>query len=211
MLETALTNLPAMGIDFIMAIAVYAFTMSITPGPNNTMLLASGANYGLRRTVPHIMGINLGFSAMLLAVGLGIGGLFEVFPVLHTALKFAGSLYILVLAWKIASATPAPVDASGSTGKPMSFLSAALFQWINPKAWMISIGAAAAYIPAQGYFLNLAVATVVVIIVNLPCIVLWAGAGVVLRRFMNTPATMRAFNVAMALLLVASLYPILKA
>lgn len=191
------------------AIAVYAFTMSITPGPNNTMLLASGVNFGLRPTIPHIMGINLGFTAMLFAVGLGIGGIFTAVPVLHDVLKVAGAAYLLYLAWRIASAKPS--SASGrDTSRPMTLVEAALFQWVNPKAWVISIGAAATYIPQDGYFWNLAIAALIVGLVNAPCITLWAGLGVVLRRFLDDPRKLRLFNILMAVLLVASLIPILR-
>jgi threonine/homoserine/homoserine lactone efflux protein len=192
-----------------LAIAAYAFTMSITPGPNNTMLLASGVNFGFRPTLPHIMGINLGFTAMLFAVGLGIGGIFTAFPVLHTVLKVGGSAYLLYLAWRIATAASSAAT-NGEASRPMTLLEAALFQWVNPKAWVISIGAAATYIPQEGYFWNLVIAALIVCLVNLPSIMVWAGAGVVLRRFLNDLQTLRIFNVCMALLLVASLVSILR-
>ena len=193
-----------------LAIAAYAFTMSITPGPNNTMLLASGVNFGFTRTLPpDIRGINLGFTAMLFAVGLGIGGIFTAIPVLHTVLKIVGAAYLLYLALRIATAKPGNT-ASGETSRPMTLIEAALFQWVNPKAWVISIGAAATDIPQQGYFWNLAIASLIVGIVNFPCITVWAGTGVLLRRFLDKPQNLRIFNISMAVLLVASLLPILR-
>lgn len=192
-----------------LAIAAYAFTMSITPGPNNTMLLASGVNFGLRLTMPHIWGINLGFTAMLFAVGLGIGGIFAAVPALHVVLKVVGTIYLLYLAWRIATSQPG--GASGNDkSRPMTLAEAALFQWVNPKAWVISIGAAATYIPQDGYFWNLAIAALIVALVNFPCITLWAGAGAMLRRFLSDARNLRFFNIGMAVLLVASLAPIIR-
>lgn len=192
-----------------LAIAAYAFTMSITPGPNNTMLLASGVNFGFRPTLPHIWGINIGFTAMLFAVGLGIGGIFTAIPELHTVLKVVGAAYLLYLAFRIASAKPGNT-AGGEKSRPMTLTEAALFQWVNPKAWVIAIGAAATYIPQEGYLWNLVIASLIVAIVNFPCITIWATAGVMLRRFLDDPRTLRIFNVSMAVLLVASLLPILR-
>lgn len=191
-----------------LAVAIYAFTMSITPGPNNTMLLASGVNFGLRPTIPHIAGITLGFTAMLFAVGLGLGGLFAAVPLLHAVLKLVGTAYLLYLAWRIAMADPSK-SSDSSKDRPLTFFQAALFQWVNPKAWVIAIGAAATYIPQQDYMWNLVIASLIVCMVMTPCITAWAGAGVVLRRFLNEPSTLRIFSFAMAVLLVASLYPVL--
>lgn len=194
-----------MTLDQILAFALFAFVISITPGPNNTMVLASGANFGLRPTIPHLLGIDLGFAVMIVAVGAGIGGLFTALPALHTGLRTIGALYLLFLAWKIArSGTP---DMQGSRGKPLTFLQAASFQWINPKGWIAATGAVATYTPSDGFFANLLTVTAVFALVMGPCITLWAGIGTALRRFLSEPSYLRAFNVVMALLLVASLYP----
>src|SRR5215472_9311050 len=127
-----------MTLDQILTFVLFAFAISITPGPNNTMVLASGANFGLWPTIPHLLGIDLGFALMIIAVGVGIGGLFAAFPALHAALRYIGALYLLFLAWKIATAG----RTDGATGrkKPLSFLQAASFQWVNPKGWIAATG-----------------------------------------------------------------------
>lgn len=196
-----------MTLDLLLAFAAYAFVTSITPGPNNTMLLVSGANFGFWPTIPHILGVNLGFSAMVLAVGLGIGGVFTAFPILHDILRYGGALYLLYLAWQIACS--GGMNSEGGRGKPMTFIQAAAFQWINPKAWIMAIGAVATYTPQNGYFFNILVVTLIFMLVNGPCIVAWAGFGTLLKGFLDNSTFLRVFNVAMALLLVASLYPIL--
>ncbi|MDG1582493.1 LysE family translocator [Pseudomonas sp. GOM6] len=195
--------------ELLLAFVLFAFVTSITPGPNNTMLLASGVNFGVRRSLPHLLGISLGFMVLVASVGLGLGQLFEQFPALYTALRYGGAVYLLYLAWKIAGAG-AP-DANGqSTGKPFTFLQAAAFQWINPKAWIMAIGAITTYTPQEGFLTNVLLIAALFALVNCPTCSLWAVAGSLLRRWLNRPAILRAFNIAMALLLVASLYPILK-
>jgi threonine/homoserine/homoserine lactone efflux protein len=185
---------------------VFAFVTSITPGPNNTMVLASGVNFGFRATIPHLLGIDLGFALMMTGVGAGLGGLFTAFPILHTVLKYVGGAYLLYLAWRIAnSGSP---NAQNGSKAPMTFLQAALFQWLNPKGWMAAIGAVAAYTPADGFFISLLILTVVFALIMGPCITLWAAAGAPLRDFLSNPLHLRIFNIAMAALLVASLYPI---
>jgi threonine/homoserine/homoserine lactone efflux protein len=194
-----------MTLDQILAFALFAFAISITPGPNNTMVLASGANFGLWPTIPHLLGIDLGFALMIIAVGVGIGGLFAAFPALHAALRYTGALYLLFLAWKIASAD----GPDGATGrkKPLNFLQAASFQWVNPKGWIAATGTVATYTPSNGFFANLLIVTAIFALVMGPCITLWAAVGTALRGFLSNPARLRAFNVVMASLLVASLYP----
>ena len=194
-----------MTLDHILAFAIFAFVISITPGPNNTMVLASGANFGLRPTIPHLLGIDLGFALMIIAVGSGIGGAFTAFPVLHTVLRYIGAFYLLFLAWKIASS--GGPDTDGGRKRPLSFLQAASFQWVNPKGWIAATGAVATYTPSDGFFANLLTVTAVFALVMGPCITLWAAVGMSLRRFLSQPAYLRAFNVVMAVLLVASLYP----
>jgi threonine/homoserine/homoserine lactone efflux protein len=192
--------------DLILAFVLYAFVSSITPGPNNTMLLASGVNFGIRRSLPHVSGITSGFGVLVLACGLGAGSVFELWPVLHDILKYAGALYMAWLAWKIAN-SGAP-ESAGTKPRPFSFLQAAAFQWINPKAWIMAIGAVAAYTPAEGFFRNVIIITAIYCIVNFPCCFSWAAAGTLLRGFLAAPARLHAFNIAMALLLLASLYPV---
>jgi threonine/homoserine/homoserine lactone efflux protein len=190
----------------IIPFLVFAFVTSITPGPNNTMVLASGVNFGFRATIPHLLGIDLGFAVMMIGVGAGLGGLFAALPILHVALKYVGGAYLLYLAWKIAnSGSP---NAQGGSKAPMTFLQAALFQWLNPKGWMSAIGAVATYTPTHGFFVSLLTLTVLFALIMGPCITVWAAAGAALRDFLSNPFHLRIFNAAMAALLVASLYPI---
>jgi threonine/homoserine/homoserine lactone efflux protein len=192
--------------DLILALMGFAFATSVTPGPNNMMLLASGANFGLRRTVPHMLGISVGHSVMVFLVGLGLAGVFLAEPRLFTALKVLSVAYMLWLAWKIATA--APPRAGQAAGRPFSFLQAAAFQWVNPKAWAMALGAVTVYAPG-GEVWPTAVVAVVFASVNLPSVTLWAAAGQALRRWLDTPGRLRAFNVTMAVLLVLSLWPVL--
>jgi threonine/homoserine/homoserine lactone efflux protein len=193
--------------DLLIAFVTYAFVTSITPGPNNTMLLASGANHGLSATLPHLVGITLGFSLLVAAVGFGLGGLFEAVPALHNLLRYGGAAYLVYLAWRIArSGTP---GAGVAAGRPMTFLEAAAFQWINPKAWIMAIGAIVTYTLPDSHFGDVALISTAFALVNAPCVFVWAALGTALRRFLSKPTHLRAFNITMALLLVASLYPIL--
>ena len=192
----------------MLAFVGFAFVGSITPGPNNAMLLASGVNYGIRRTVPHIAGISLGCVAMLVLVGLGLGQVFAAVPLIYGVLRYAGAAYLLWLAWTIARAGPMTGRPAG--GQPMTFWQAALFQWVNPKAWIMVVGAVTTYAPRDGFGRNIAVLAVLLGLVNLPSICIWAGCGTVLRPFLSHPGRVRAFNWVMALLLALSLLPVLE-
>ncbi|KPW87346.1 Threonine/homoserine/homoserine lactone efflux protein [Pseudomonas congelans] len=193
--------------DLLLAFTLFAFVTSITPGPNNMMLLASGVNFGFSRTMPHMLGISVGFFVLVLAVGFGLGSVFKAWPVLYTILRYVGAAYLLYLAWKIATSGPAS-DNVDSQGKPLSFMSAALFQWVNPKAWIMAIGAISTYTPMQGYFYNVVVISAVFALINLPSVGVWAGFGSLLRNVLRDPLGLRIFNGVMAALLVASLYPL---
>ncbi len=186
----------------------FAFASSITPGPNNLMLMSSGANYGLRRTVPHMLGVSLGHAFMVFMIGVFLLQVFEAYPELNLALTVAGGTYMLWLAWKIAHAVPP--EACSVEGKPFTFLQAAAFQWVNPKAWIMGITAISGYAPDNaGVVLGAATVAVIFCAVNLPSVTVWAWMGVQVRRWLGTAARLRVFNVTMALLLVASLYPML--
>lgn len=185
----------------------FAFVASITPGPNNLMLMASGANFGFRRTLPHMLGVGLGFIFMVGTVGIGLAGVFVAFPWTYTALKIASVVYLLYLAWKIANA--APPTPGAEAGKPFSFLQAAAFQWVNPKAWAMAISAVTVYAPSQDISSMLLIA-VLFGAVNIPSISLWVVMGQQMRRFLTNPARLRAFNIVMALLLVGSLVLVLR-
>ncbi|MEG5267182.1 LysE family translocator [Pseudomonas sp. JDS28PS106] len=197
----------ALSLDLLLAFALFAFVTSVTPGPNNMMLLASGVNFGFSRTIPHMLGICIGFFLLVLGVGLGLGSAFTAWPVLYTILRYAGAAYLLYLAWKIATSGPAS-DSKGQQGEPQSFLGAALFQWVNPKAWIMAIGAISTYTPMQGYFTNVIVISAVFALINLPSVGIWAGFGSLLRNVLRDPLGLRVFNGVMAVLLVASLYPL---
>ena len=193
--------------ELMLAFVGFAFVSSITPGPNNTMLLASGVNYGFRRTMPHIAGISLGCVFMLILVGLGLGQVFTAIPQLYDVLRYAGAAYLLWLAWKIA--TSGPMVDQEAAGRPLTFLQAAAFQWVNPKAWILVVGAASTYAPRENFQRNVVVLAILLGLVNAPSICVWAGFGTALRPLLSHPSRVRVFNIVMALLLVASLLPML--
>jgi threonine/homoserine/homoserine lactone efflux protein len=197
-----------MSFDTWIAFALFAFVSSATPGPNNTMLLASGVNFGWVRTIPHMLGVSLGFSAMVLVIGLGLGEVFERVPMLYTVLRYAGGAYMLYLAWKILNS--GPVGNAAQAGRPMSFIAAAAFQWVNPKAWVMALGAITTFLPANHSMWQLVLLCVVMCIINLPSSGSWAVFGSAMRRFLQEPRFLRIFNAAAALALVLSLYPLLK-
>ena len=193
--------------EILLGLTVFALVSSLTPGPNNLMLMASGANFGFRRSIPHMLGVSLGFTLMVLLVGIGLVQIFEAFPVSYTLLKVVSLTYLLYLAWKIATAAPASSDAD-KTGNPMTFIQAALFQWVNPKAWTMALTAVSVYSPSHSLTAVAFVAGVFGAI-NFPCIGVWTTMGQQLQRILTNPMRLRTFNVCMALLLVGSLYPVL--
>ncbi len=195
-----------MTFDLVPALATFAFVSSITPGPNNLMLMASGANFGFPRTVPHMLGIGIGFSLMLLLVGAGLVQIFDAYPISHHILKIGSAVYLLYLAWKIANA--APVRKGEDIGTPMTFLQAAAFQWVNPKAWSMALTAVSVYTP-DTTFAAIALVALVFGAINLPAVSTWTIVGQQMARFLTNPARLRTFNWTMAALLVASLYPVL--
>ncbi|BBP58400.1 LysE family translocator [Pseudomonas sp. St316] len=197
-----------LSLDLLLGFALFALVTSITPGPNNTMLLASGVNFGFNRTIPHMLGITCGFFSLVLAVGLGLGAVFQTYPLLYTALRYIGAAYLVYLAWKIAHSGPVSESQAGDT-TPMSYWGAAAFQWVNPKAWIMAIGAISTYTPLQGYFFNVLVIAAVFALINLPSVSLWVVCGSLLRNLLGDRRWLRLFNWGMALLLVASLYPLL--
>ena len=192
--------------DAFLALAAFALVSSITPGPNNLMLMASGANFGFRRTVPHMLGIGIGFGVMIVLVGLGLVRIFDAFPVTHLILTVVGVAYLLWLAWQIAHA--AAPDAARAGARPFTFTQAALFQWVNPKAWQMALTAITLYAPDRSATAILWVALVFALI-NLPSVSTWTVMGQQMRRVLSSPARLRAFNLSMAALLVASLVPVL--
>lgn len=195
-----------MTLDLLTALATFALVTVITPGPNNLMLMASGANYGFRRTVPHMMGIGLGFPSMVFVVGIGVTRLFDQWPLSYTVLKVLSVAYLLYLAWKIANAAP-PGEAQAE-GRPLSFLQAAAFQWVNPKAWSMALSAITLYAASRDLNAVLWVAGVYVVM-SVISTTSWTVLGQQLRRLLGTSARLRIFNWTMAALLVATLIPVL--
>lgn len=197
-----------MSTELLLAFIVFAFVTSVTPGPNNMLLLASGINFGLRRSLPHLLGISLGMLVMVSAIGFGLGELLKLYPPLYNVLRYGGAAYLLYLSWKIATAA-APQANGQPGGKPMSFLQAVAFQWINPKAWIMAIAAISTYAPAQPVATQILLIAGLFALINYPTCSLWILAGSLLRRALENPLWLRRFNYLMASLLVLSLYPML--
>ncbi|MGZ9722913.1 LysE family translocator [Rhizobium miluonense] len=197
-----------MALDTFLALLLFAFTTSITPGPNNMMLFASGVNFGFRRTIPHMLGIGVGFLSLLLGVGLGLGAVLHTVPLLYTVLKFAGGAYLVWIAWKIG--TSRSLTESEDSAQPMSFMSAAAFQWVNPKAWVMAVTAMATYTNEQLYLFSVLLVGLAFAAVNVPSVSTWAGFGSALRDWLADPVRLKWFNITMAVLLVLSLWPMLK-
>ena len=191
--------------ELLSALTLFAVAMSITPGPNNTMLMASGANFGLRASQRHMWGVTVGFILLIAVCGLGLASIFTAVPLLQQGLKWGGAAYLLYLAWKIATAKGIGLKSAGA--RPMSFFGAFAFQFVNPKGWAMALGAVSTYVPAKGFLANLGIALLIVLVVNIATVFIWTAFGVGLRRFLDRPAILKVFNVSMALLLVASLVP----
>ena len=184
---------------------LFALVTTITPGPNNTMLLASGVNFGFRRTLPHVFGISAGVVLLMLCVGFGLGEAFRRFPALYLVLEIASIAYLLYLAWKIG--TSGEVKLRKGERRPMKFHEAIAFQWVNPKAWMMVLTAVTTIHVSENFGRNVMLMAVVFYVIGLPCISLWAGFGTAMRQVLTDPKRLRIFNVAMALSLVMTLYP----
>ena len=187
--------------DSFLAFVLFAAVATGTPGPNNLMVMASGANFGLRRTQPHILEIALGFAVMIALVATGMARVFDLLPWLETVLLALSALFLLYLAWKIASA--APPEGDRPPGRPLTFLQAAGFQWINPKAWAIALTTIAIYVePSRALIAALVFAAVAV-----PLVTLWTVAGEGIGRLLRTPRALRVFNISMAALLIGTMIP----
>ena len=185
----------------------FSVAMYITPGPNNVMVASSAANHGIRATLPHMLGIAFGFSLMLALVCAGLGSALVTWPLLLPLFRWVGAAWLVWLAWQIASAPP---PGEGGRRRVLGFFGAVAFQWVNPKAWLIAVGAAGEYLsPHQPLIVQLARIFVIFLLVGMPCLLVWALLGSGAGRLLRSPAQLRAFNVAMALLLVLSLLPVL--
>ena len=196
-----------MSLTTFLALLVFSFVSSITPGPNNIMLFASGVNFGMWRTMPHALGISFGFGVLLAAVGAGVGVILTNIPILFLAIKVAGGLYMLFLAWKIANS--GKVEVKEGAAKPMTFLQAALFQWVNPKAWVMATVAMSTYTGEGNYVLNVGIVVFSFVVLNFPSVTVWAGFGTMMRNFLEDPVKLKVFNHVMAIALVLSLWPML--
>jgi threonine/homoserine/homoserine lactone efflux protein len=193
--------------SLLVAFIVFAAVMYFTPGPNNIMVLSSGLTYGFRPTVPHIAGITFGCAFMVAAVGLGFGAIFVTYPVLQTILKYAGAAYLVYLAAMIA--TSEPVTPNQHDGRrPMTFWGAVLFQWVNVKGWVMVIGTITAYAGIASFPWNIAIQVVLCLLLGVVSTSVWTLSGSSLRSLMTSPRAVRAFNVVMAALLLASLFPV---
>ena len=198
-------------IAWFLSVTSFALSMAATPGPNNAMVAASGATFGFARTMPHMLGIVVGFPVMIVAVALGAGDVFRAVPMLHQVLKWIGVAYLLWLAFHIARSRPAmPSEATARGVKPLSFLQGAAFQWINPKAWIIALGAVATYTTSDAIFSQAILLASIFLVVTVPTIAFWTLTGVGAARLLRSEQALRRFNLAMAALLVLSLLPLLR-
>ena len=191
-----------MSFTVLISFIIYSFVTSVTPGPNNIMLAASGVNFGFRRSIPHILGIGIGFGFMVSVVGLGIGSLISSNIVLYESLKIIGITYLLYLAYKIYHSSS--VDTTSGKSKPLTFLQAAMFQWVNPKAWIMAMGAVTTYLSSQSELYWYVIIGVIYGAIGIPSTGVWALIGEKLQKYINEPKKLKTFNMVMALLLVLS-------
>lgn len=193
-------------VELLPALVLFAVSTLFTPGPNNTMLATSGATFGLRRSLPHMLGVATGFPLMVVALGLGFQAVLDAHPQIHAVLKWAGAAYLCWMAWHIATATRAA--AAEGRARPFTYLQAAAFQWVNPKAWVMAVGALSAFTTAGGdHAAQVAVMAAVFLAGGIASSALWTAGGTLIGRFLSDDRRLRAFNVTMAALLVASIVP----
>ena len=191
---------------FSLAFFLFAVSMLFTPGPNNVMLMTSGLNFGINKSLPHLFGVCLGFPSMVVMVGLGLGVIFEQYPIIHDVIKVLGVLYLIYLAWQIAHAKPSAV--SGKASSPFTFLQAALFQWVNPKAWVMASTSIAVYTSAaEDVLYQILLLATVFVLIGFCSGSTWLFLGKSLKRLLKSDAHRVLFNTVMASLLVASVFP----
>ncbi len=197
-----------MSLQTLIAVLIFSTVMAFTPGPNNAMLASSGSRFGLARTLPHAAGVTLGFPVMIFLVGLGLASILLASPLLQLGMKSVSCVYLLWMAFQIARSDS--TKESSGRAKPLTFLQAAAFQWINPKAWLMAVGAISAYTTASGrLYIEVTIIAAVTLVVSIFSTLTWAAFGAGIRRWLRSPAALRGFNVAMALSLVASMVPIM--
>ena len=192
----------------LMAASLFILSSSITPGPNNTMLMASGLNFGFRRSLRHLLGVQVGFAILLSSVGLGLHTVLDRVPQFYALLRYVGSAYMLWMAWKLAT-TRAVLTEPLFTQQPMGFWGALAFQWVNPKAWVMALTFMSTYMSPGALLLEILLLALLFMLLSTPCSAFWLGFGQAMRRLLQNPRHLRLFNVTMALALVASLYPML--
>ena len=194
--------------ELFIIVFIFAVSTTVTPGPNNIMIMTSGLNHGVRKTMPHFLGICLGFPAMVAAIGFGLSTLFSKFPQIHLVIKILGITYLLYLAWKIA--TTDTQSTNNKNSKPFTFWQAAFFQWVNPKAWVMAIGAIAAFTTISGeHYLQIMLITGAFFLASFPCVGLWLFFGLGLKKLLTNPKQQKIFNITMAILLVLSIIPMM--
>ena len=186
------------------ALVTFAFISAFTPGPNNAVLLATGVNHGFRAALPMILGVGIGFPFLILCIGLGLGQIFDNYPWIITVIKVAGTIYMLWLAYKIATSQPSENDSVAAT-KPLNFIQGCAFQWVNPKAWIMGTYSISAFILPGQFKLGLISVVGVYLLMGLTSAATWAGFGVALKNLMNDPKWFRIINISLAAALVASI------
>jgi threonine/homoserine/homoserine lactone efflux protein len=197
-------------LTMLLSITSFALAGVMTPGPNNIMLLSSGLTYGYKNTIPHMLGIMLGFTFMVICVGLGIGAVFEVFPALFTILKIIGISYLLWMAWKIANTKGDLKTSSNKNNKPFTFLQAATFQWVNPKAWIMAITSTVSFITNPEYgFIQVIIIAFIFMLAGFISTNSWTLGGVYLKKLIKNALHVRIFNISMAVLIVVSILPVI--
>jgi threonine/homoserine/homoserine lactone efflux protein len=196
--------------ESLLAFALFALATSITPGPNNIMLITSGVNFGFRASLPHMLGVTVGFALLLISTGLGLNELFTRYPGVYVVMKWVGVWYFIYFAWKMASAPikPMRVDGSTSSNRAWRFRDAVAFQWVNPKGWIMAAGAFSSYVPTMSKTGVIVAAALLFALIAVPCFILWVSFGAHLRRYLEQGQRRRYFNIGMAILLLASLLPL---
>lgn len=194
-----------MDAEYYIGLLAFTFAVSITPGPNNLMLLASGLNHGVRRSLPHFAGIALGFAIMIIIIGLGFDALLAEFPEVFITIKILGVSYLVFLAWKIANA--GRQSASDELKKPFSFFQAAAFQWVNPKAWVMAVTAITAFTVQDRMLESVAAVSLAYLLACCFGPGIWLVAGRSLQQFLKEDKRLRFFNITMGILLVMSVIP----
>jgi len=195
-------------IPMLLSIFSFAFAMVMTPGPNNIMMLSSGLTFGYRRTLPHLLGVMIGFPVMVVAIGFGLGSIFERFPIVLMVLKYVGITYLLWMAWHIANAKGGYDTESSSNDKPFTFIQAAMFQWVNPKAWMMAITSVSSFVVSvELVIIQIIVIAAIFLICGIISTNTWTLGGVLLKHFIHNEKSIQRFNIIMAILIVVSILP----